>query len=164
MRKAIAGQRRRVEKPGLTEEEIEAICDAFNWFDTEGTGMLDTNELRAAMLSLNFDTKSPSVFHIVCEIDKKYSGPIDFETFLDEITFQLGDRESRDGIQKIFALFDDDQTNSISFKNLKRVANEIGETMTDEELREMIERADSNGDGELSFEDFYNVMIKKAFS
>lgn len=40
----------------------------------------------------------------------------------------------------------------------------VGESMTDEELREMIERADSNGDGEISFEDFYNIMTKKAFS
>ncbi len=38
----------------------------------------------------------------------------------------------------------------ISIKNLKRVARELGETMTEEELREMIERADSNGDGEIS--------------
>ncbi|EZG69889.1 centrin, caltractin [Gregarina niphandrodes] len=35
--------------------------------------------------------------------------------------------------------------------------------MTDEELKEMIERADSNGDGEISFEDFYAIMTKKSF-
>ena len=74
-----------------------------------------------------------------------------------------GDKESRDGIQKIFALFDEDKTGTITIKNLKRVAKELGETMTEEELREMIERADSNGDGEISFEDFYTIMTKKTF-
>lgn len=39
-----------------------------------------------------------------------------------------------------------------------------GETMSDDELREMIERADSDGDGEISFEDFYTIMTKRPFS
>jgi len=35
--------------------------------------------------------------------------------------------------------------------------------MTQEELQDMISRADSNGDGEVSPEDFYAIMTKKTF-
>jgi len=62
------------------------------------------------------------------------SNEIDFEEFLDAITSKLGDKETRNGINKIFDLFDDDRTNSINLNNLKRVAKELGETMTQEEL------------------------------
>jgi centrin-1 len=41
-------------------------------------------------------------------------------------------------IPQVFALFDDDNSGAISFRNLKRVATELGENLTDEELQEMI--------------------------
>lgn len=156
-------RRRGADRPGLTEDEADEIREAFNLFDTDGTGMIDPKELKAAMQSLGFEAKNPTIYQLISDLERSRAGPIDFEDFLDEITSKLGDRETRDGIHKIFALFDDDRTGTLSFKNLKRVAKELGETMTDEELREMIERADSNGDGEISFEDFYLIMTKKAF-
>lgn len=47
--------------------------------------------------------------------------------------------------RQVFKLFDDDNTNTISFKNLQRVARELGENLTDEELHEMIDEADRDG-------------------
>jgi hypothetical protein len=64
---------------------------------------------------------------------------------------------------KAFRLFDGDGTGRITFKNLKRVAKELGENLTDEELQEMIDEADRNGDGEIDEEEFLRIM-KKAVS
>jgi Ca2+-binding EF-hand superfamily protein len=75
----------------------------------------------------------------------------------------LGNKETKGGIQRIFELFDDDRTNSINIHNLRRVAKELGETMSAEELKEMLERAASNGD-EITFDDFYFIMTKKTFA
>ncbi len=44
--------------------------------------------------------------------------------------------------------------------DLRRVANELGENMTDEELQEMIDEADRDGDGEVSQEEFLRIMMK----
>ena len=60
----------------------------------------------------------------------------------------------------MFKLFDDDETGKISFRNLKRVARELGENMTDEELQEMINKADIDGDGEVNEEEFLRIMKK----
>ena len=61
----------------------------------------------------------------------------------------------------MFALFDDDASGPITFRNLKRVATELGENLTDEELQEMIDEADRDGDGMINDEEFYRVMKKR---
>ena len=71
---------------------------------------------------------------------------------------------TREDLLQCFNLFDDDQTGHITLRNLKRVAKELGETMSDAELMEMIERADTDGDGEISPEEFYAIMTKKTFT
>merc|ERR1719215_1416207 len=107
------------------------------------------------MQSLGFEAKNQTIYQMIGDIDKDGSGEIDFEEFLDMMTAKMSDKDSRQDIQKVFNLFDDDQSGKISLRNLKRVANELGETMSDAELLEMIERADANQDGEISPEEFY---------
>jgi centrin-1 len=101
---------------------------------------------------------------MISDLDKNKSGTIDFEEFLDMMTARMSDKDTREDISKVFRLFDDDNTGQITLRNLRRVARELGETMTDEELQEMVDRADSNGDGNVSLDDFYNIMTKKTFA
>ena len=49
----------------------------------------------------------------------------------------------------------DDNTSRISFRNLARVAEELGENIEDEELQDMISQADKDGDGEINLDEFY---------
>ena len=155
---------KKFERPGLTEDEIEEIKEAFDLFDTDGSGNIDPKELRAAMQSLGFEAKNQTIFQMISDLDKNKSGAIDFEEFLDMMTARMSDKDTREDIAKVFRLFDDDTSGSITLRNLRRVAKELGETMTDEELQEMIDRADSNGDGAVSLDDFYNIMTKKTFA
>lgn len=151
------------ERPGLTEDEIQEIKEAFDLFDTDGSNSIDPKELRAAMQSLGFEAKNQTIFQMISDLDKNKSGNIDFDEFLDMMTARMSDRDTREDINKVFRLFDDDCTGSITIRNLRRVAKELGETMTDEELQEMIDRADSNGDACVTMDDFYNIMTKKTF-
>jgi len=155
---------KKYERPGLTEDEIEEIKEAFDLFDTDGSGAIDPKELKAAMQSLGFEAKNQTIFQMISDLDKNKSGTIDFEEFLDMMTARMSDKDTREDIAKVFRLFDDDNTGTITLRNLRRVARELGETMTDEELQEMVDRADSNGDGAVTLDDFFNIMTKKTFA
>ena len=179
----------------LTEEQKQEIREAFDLFDTDGSGTIDAKELKVrlastsvpnsappchircvrprwlltapplcppqvAMRALGFEPKKEEVKKMISDIDKDGDGTIDFNEFLDMMTAKMGERDSREEILKAFRLFDDDETGKISFKNLKRVAKELGENMTDEELQEMIDEADRDGDGEINEEEFLRIMKK----
>jgi centrin-1 len=85
-------------------------------------------------------------------VDRDGKGVIEFADFMELMTTKISERDPREEILKAFRLFDDDNTGKVSLKNLKRVARELGETMADEELQEMIDEADRDGDGEISEE------------
>merc|ERR1712124_38051 len=97
---------------------------------------------------------------MISDVDDDGSGTIEYEEFLKMMTHKILNRDPKDEILKAFRLFDDDETGKISFKNLKRVAKELGERMTDEELQEMIDEADRDGDGEVNEEEFLRIMKK----
>ena len=97
---------------------------------------------------------------MIADVDTNGSGVIDYNEFLDMMTQKMAERDPREEMLKAFRLFDDDETGKISFRNLKRVAKELGENMTDDEIQEMIEEADRDGDGEISEEEFMRIMRK----
>ena len=113
-----------------------------------------------AMRALGFEPKKEELKKMISDIDKDGSGQIDFAEFLDMMTQKMSERDSKEEILKAFRLFDDDETGKISLKNLRRVAKEIGEMMSEEELQEMIEEADLDGDGEIDQEEFLRIMKK----
>ena len=112
------------------------------------------------MRALGFEPKKEEIKRMMSEADRNDSGVIGFPEFLDLMTQKMADRDPREEMLKAFRLFDDDETGKISFKNLKRVAKELGENMTDDEIQEMIEEADRDNDGEIGEEEFIRIMKK----
>ncbi|KAM8965423.1 centrin-2 isoform X2 [Antechinus flavipes] len=147
-------------KPELTEEQKQEIREAFDLFDTDGTGTIDVKELKVAMRALGFEPKKEEIKKMISDIDKEGTGKISFNDFLAVMTQKMAEKDTREEILKAFRLFDDDETGKISFKNLKRVARELGENLTDEELQEMIDEADRDGDGEVNEQEFLRIMKK----
>eukprot|EP00918_Siedleckia_nematoides_P023187 GHVU01049961.1.p1 GENE.GHVU01049961.1~~GHVU01049961.1.p1 ORF type:complete len:128 (+),score=32.65 GHVU01049961.1:681-1064(+) len=110
------------------------------------------------MRALGFEVKKHHVRMIMEEVHKKPGDSVDFDDFVVLMTNRMSDRNSRAEVMRIFKLFDPQNSGKIKFRDLRKVAEELGERISDDEIREMIEEADRDGDGAIGPDDFYRIM------
>ena len=103
----------------LTEEQKQEFKEAFDLFDTDGCGEIDSRELTVAMRALGFEPKKEEIQQMISDVDDDGSGTIGYEEFLKMMTHKSLSRDAKDEILKAFPLFDDDETGKIFFKNLE---------------------------------------------
>jgi Ca2+-binding EF-hand superfamily protein len=145
-------------KYDISEQYVNDIKQAFDQFDSKAEGVIESKQLKYAMRALGFEPKKDDIKKLMEQIDK--NGLICYEDFLSVMAKRFTEKDTNDEIMKAFQLFDIDKSGTISFDNLKTVAKELGENLTDEELREMITEADRDGDNEVNCQEFLRIMKK----
>ena len=86
------------------------------------------------------------------------AGTIGYDEFLEIMAQRIAARSPEEELAKAFQLFDEDSSGRISLLNMRRIAKELGENLTDDELQAMIDEFDTDGDGEISAQEFANIM------
>ena len=142
----------------LNDEQIKEIKESFDLFDIDGTGKIDPVELCISLKTLGYENARPEIKKIIAQLQKLPQAPIDFPTFLKLVNTTMLERDPIEEINKAFQRFDDDSTDRISFRNLKRVALELGEQLTDDEIKEMLKAADKDHDGEIGHNEFIDLI------
>jgi Ca2+-binding EF-hand superfamily protein len=66
-------------------------------------------------------------------------------------------------ILNAFRLYDEDGSGTISRDELKNVIELIGESMDDSEMEELVREADVNGDGNINYQEFVNMVLLEKF-
>ena len=139
----------------ITDQQKQEIREAFDLFDSDGTGLIDVKELPVAVRALGFEPKKEDISNM---ISKSSKSAIDYDEFQSLMSPLILGRDADQEILKAFRLFDDDESGSITLKDLQRVTRELGENLTDEELQEMIDVADCDGDGQIDKLEFLKIM------
>lgn len=154
-----APRKRRFE---LTEEQVQEIREAFDLFDSDKNGLIDAHEMKVAMRALGFEAKKEEVLRMMqdCTQRDQHNQPLmDLRGFTDLMTDRFAQRDPREEMIKAFKLFDPQNTGKISFRSLRKVAQELGENMSDQELQAMIDEFDRDQDGEINLEEFLAIML-----
>ncbi len=129
--------------------------------------MIDIKELKVALRALGFEPKKDEIKKLISDLnteqkDKENTNTIDYTEFLQIMTAKMNEKESEEEIKRAFQLFAFDDKKMITFENLKKIALELGETMTDDELKLMISEANGGDMKNLSVneEQFAQVLTR----
>lgn len=93
---SIARSKVTQQKPGtrkgrteLTEEQKQEIKEAFDLFDTDGSGRIDAKELKVAMRALGFEPRKEEIKKMIADVDREGTGTIEFHDFLELMTVKM---------------------------------------------------------------------------
>merc|ERR1719254_454240 len=125
---------------------------AFDMIDEDRSGLIDAEELQGAAVALGIPMEENIA--VLLGTDK-----IPFDEFFKRMTAKLSQEDKVDDIMSIFELFDYDSTGTISFDNLQNIARIIGAKETSQEIQEMLNTLDTDGDNELCPIDFYTCLV-----
>ena len=148
--------------PVLSRKELGAVKKMFRLFqDRDGT--IDPHEVITSMQTLRLNEKSPIIYELFEEFGtpENSKNRLDYEQFIDILSSKLSDKESQKAIERFYEAFlSETNKDTIDFDVIKKVAKDVGDDITDEQIRKLLERCSQNGK-DMTFEEFYEVMTKK---
>lgn len=131
-------------------------------FDKNGDDLISAGELGTVMRNLGLNPTEEDVKKMISDVDKDANGFVDFNEFVSMmLKFQERPVDPEEQYLEAFRVFDQDGNGFISPTELQSVMTSLGETLSEEEIKDMIHEADMDRDGQVNYTEFVKVMINK---
>ena len=144
----------------LSDHELDCLKEAFSLFDADHDGEITVGELGRVMRNHGLNPTEEELADMIRNVDKNSNGAIDFNEFIEMMLRR--DSKVEEDVVHAFRVFDRDGDGLISEEELRLTMNNLGEPLTDQEVRSMIEEADLDGDGRINFQEFARLMQSHA--
>ncbi|XP_063712128.1 calmodulin-A-like [Symsagittifera roscoffensis] len=144
----------------FTKEEISELYETFTSVDKDSNGTIDLSELKLCLSLVGMKLRDEQVREVMEEVDTDNSGDIDFQEFIRLLASRASDSSEEEDLRIAFDNFDRNHSHYIEAEDLKALLLSLGERVNDSDAAEMIRMADLDGDGKVSFEDYFNFIRK----
>nr|XP_009397608.1 PREDICTED: calcium-dependent protein kinase 26-like [Musa acuminata subsp. malaccensis] len=147
----------RVIAEGLSEEEIAGLREMFQAMDTDNSGSITFDELKAGLRRYGSTLKDTEIRDLMEAADVDNSGTIDYGEFI-AATVHLNKLEREEHLVAAFSYFDKDGSGYITVDELQQACKE--HNMTDASLEDIIREVDQDNDGRIDYSEFVAMMRK----
>ncbi|XP_010552889.1 PREDICTED: calcium-dependent protein kinase 1 [Tarenaya hassleriana] len=147
----------RVIAESLSEEEIAGLKEMFNMIDTDNSGQITFEELKAGLKRVGANLKEHEILDLMQAADVDNSGTIDYKEFI-AATLHLNKIERDGHLFAAFSYFDKDGSGYITADELQQACEEFG--VEDFRIEEMIRDVDQDSDGRIDYNEFVAMMQK----
>ncbi|CAH8344540.1 unnamed protein product [Eruca vesicaria subsp. sativa] len=141
----------------LSEEEIAGLREMFQAMDTDNSGAITFDELKAGLRKYGSTLKDTEIHDLMEAADVDNSGTIDYSEFI-AATIHLNKLEREEHLVAAFQYFDKDGSGYITIDELQQAC--VEHSMTDVFLEDIIKEVDQNNDGKIDYGEFVEMMQK----
>ena len=145
-------------KNQLTDRQKEEIKGAFEMFDTDGSGAISVDELGKALSALGQQYTTAELQKMIAAVDNDQNGEIQLDEFMNLMASRMSPADAEKELREAFIMFDSDGSGFIDAKELQGVMEKLGQPMNMDEIKQMLDDADDDGDGLISFQEFKEMM------
>tara|TARA_Y100000816_G_C25761033_1_gene399793 strand:+ start:94 stop:549 length:456 start_codon:yes stop_codon:yes gene_type:complete len=147
--------------------DLDEIKQAFSFLDKDNDGTITIHELRNVLISIDDSYTEDTIQYIMKSIDLDQSGFIDLEEFIEFIRMhessiannQKNTNVTDEDLLSTFNIFDVDGDGFITKDELENIIIKLSLDYIDPfEINSMMQMADENGDGQISFDEFKKIM------
>ena len=144
-----------------TSEMVKDLTAIFRQLDTDGNGTLSYEEIKQGFNKYYGENKiSEKEFNdIMNAIDKDKNKCIEYEEFI-AATINLDMLLSDKYLRLAFNSYDKDGSQLLSVDEIKKALGLIEGNEDNEVIKNIIKEIDLNGDGQISFDEFKQLMLK----
>jgi len=114
--------------------------------------------VKVALRAMGFPVKKSDVQDMIREHGMPEDAEIDWQLFNDLVGSKVTERTPQDEVRRAFQLFDLNHTGKITMKELTLIAKQLQCDIEPEELQDMINEFDTDGDGAITEEDFRAIV------
>ena len=146
----------------LSDEQIDEIKQAFLLFGND-SGEIDLKEFKEALKSLKLNLKNPLIYKLISTMGdlRKEKNILTVDEFIEEVGELLGNDYTKEGIRKLFDLFNSKPGQStIKTKDLIQKCGELRIKLPDHIFNYILNNIKDPDKETLTFDEFYSIMTK----
>jgi calcium-dependent protein kinase len=141
---------------------VKDLRNIFKELDENGDGTLSYDEIKSGFKKYYHDEKiaEKELEEIIKKIDQDNNECIEYEEFI-RATVNLDVLLTEENLKMAFAAFDKDGSGILSHDEIKTALGLIESSEEDEKIiKNIIAEIDINGDGDISYQEFKELMVK----